>query len=67
MYTMEDFIRDSNKKIYRDMTPQEQREFLQSLTPKELLETLSPEQIRVYLGQLDAGNPTRLRKPRRKK
>jgi hypothetical protein len=53
-YTMADFTRDYFKEHFKKLTPEEQRDVLRSLPPKELLGVLSPEQIREYLDQLTA-------------
>ncbi|MBY0521832.1 MAG: hypothetical protein K2R98_00445 [Gemmataceae bacterium] len=78
-YTMEDFKRDLLKKQVLELSPAETRDFVESLPPEkqqEMLESLplanrlaglSPEQIRQYLDQLTAGQPSTPRKPRRKK
>jgi hypothetical protein len=78
-YTMEDFQRQYAKEHFAQLTPEEQREAIQSLPaderrkvlrslpPKELLAVLSPEQIRQYLDRLSARRPAAPRKPRRKK
>jgi hypothetical protein len=75
-YTMEDFQRDYAKKHFARLTPQEQKEVLQSLPaevrlaglpPEERLAGLSAEQIRQYLDRLNAERPANPRKRRRKK
>jgi hypothetical protein len=66
-YTMEDFRRDYVKEEFPRLTPEERREVLRSLPPKELLGVLSKEQIQEYLDQLGAGRPTKPRTSRRKK
>ncbi len=75
-YTMEDFIRDDNRKRFLRLRPEERREILDKLPaqerlaglpPEERLAGLSAEQIRQYLDQLAAGRPAKPRKPRRKK
>ena len=66
-YTMEDFNRQYIKEHFAQLTPEEQREVLQSLPPEELLGVLSPEQIRQYLARLSTERPAAARKPRRKK
>jgi hypothetical protein len=66
-YTMEDSKRDVRKKIFLQLTPEEQQEFLLSLPLEERLAGLSAEQIREYLERLTAGRPAETRKPRRKK
>jgi hypothetical protein len=75
-YTMEDFNRDYVKKQIAKLTPEEQREWLQSLpaeerlaglSAEERLAGLSTEQVRQYLDQLTADRPAEPRKPRRKK
>ena len=66
-YTMEDFQRDYVKEHFPQLTPEEQRELLQSLPPETRLAGLSEDQIRQYLKQRSAAHPPRPRKPRRKK
>jgi hypothetical protein len=78
-YTMEDFKRELHKEYFQKLSPQEQREvleswpseerraLLESLSPEERLAGLSPEQIQQYLNQLTAGRSAGSRKPRRKK
>jgi Mg/Co/Ni transporter MgtE len=78
-FTMEDFNRQYAKEHFPQLTPQEQREALELLSPeqrREVLQALPPEdrladlstdQIRQYLAQRAAGQPTGSRKPRRKK
>jgi hypothetical protein len=78
-FTMEDFNRQYAKEHFPQLTPQEQREalellspeqrreVLQSLPPEDRLADLSTDQIRQYLAQRAAGQPTGSRKPRRKK
>ncbi len=65
-YTMEDFIRDDNRKRFLRLPPEERREILDKLPAQERLAGLSAEQIRQYLDQLAAGRPAKPRKPRRK-
>jgi len=60
-FTMEDFNRQYVKEHFRKLAPEERREALRSLPPEE------QEQIRRYLDQLTAGQPSGPRKPRRKK
>jgi hypothetical protein len=64
---MKDFQRDYRKEHLPKLTPQEQQEVLQGLSPEERLAGLSVEQIRQYLDQVTAGHKTRSRPPRRKK
>jgi hypothetical protein len=66
-YTMEDFKRDFFKEHFAKLTPDEQREVLQSLPPKELLGVLSAEQIREYLDELTTAHPPKPHTSRRKK
>jgi len=75
-YTIEDLKRDVAKKYFKQLSPEKQREMLQSLPPKvrlaglspqERLADLSPEQIQQYLDQLNASRQAAPRKPRRKK
>jgi hypothetical protein len=56
-YTMHDFLRDFIKEHFAKLTPEEQREALQSLSPevqREALERLSPKQRREVLQALPA-------------
>ncbi|HZT79123.1 MAG TPA: hypothetical protein VFA26_02790 [Gemmataceae bacterium] len=66
-FTMEDFRRQFVKEHLPQLTPEERRDVLKSLPPEERLAGLSAEQIRKYLAKLQAGRPTRTRKPWRKK
>jgi hypothetical protein len=66
-FTMEDFKRQYVKEHFAELTPEEQEEVLQSLSPEVRLAGLSVEQIRQYLEQLTRGGATTARKPRRKK
>ncbi len=75
-FTIEDFRREYVKKYFAKLTPEEQREVVEKLPledrlvgvpPEQLLARLSPEQIRQYLEQLTADQPTQPRKPRRRK
>jgi hypothetical protein len=61
MYTMEDFKRDYVKKYFPRLTPEEKREILEALPPKERL------QLRQYLDELAADRPSEPPKRRRKK
>lgn len=65
-YTMEDFRRDYFKERFSELTPQEQQDAIQSLTPEVRLAGLTAEQIRQYLDRLAAEPPAPPRKPRRK-
>jgi hypothetical protein len=60
-YTMEDFKRDFIKQHFAQLTPQEQREALELLSPEQR------QQIREYLDHLSAPRPEPRRKSRRKK
>jgi Mg/Co/Ni transporter MgtE len=54
-YTMQDFLRDSVKKDFARLTPQEQREVLQALPPEklqEVVQALSPEKQQEVLQAL---------------
>jgi hypothetical protein len=73
---MEDFRRDYVKEHFPQLTPEEQREVLQSLPPEERLAGLSPEerlaglsekQVRQLLDRLATRHAPQPRKPRRKK
>lgn len=66
-FTMEDFKRQYMKEHFPQLTPEEQKELLQSLPPEQRLAGLTTEQIRHYLDRLTAGEPASARKPRRKK
>jgi hypothetical protein len=52
MYTMEDFIHDYVKEHFPRLTPQEQREALERLSPQHLREVLSPQHLREVLQSL---------------
>ena len=64
---MEDFNREYAKEQFKKLTPDERREFLQSVPVNELLTFLSAEQIQQLRDQLIAGRPPRPRKPGRRK
>ena len=66
-FTMEDFNRQYIMEHFSQLTPEEQREALQAISPEERMAGLSPEQIRQYLDRLTAGRTAAPRKPRRKK
>jgi hypothetical protein len=66
-FTMEDFNRQYIKEHFPQLTPEEQKEVLQSLPPERRLAGLSAEQIRQYLARLSPERPAAARKPRRKK
>ncbi len=66
-FTMEDFNREYAKEQFKKLTPDERREFLQSVPVNELLTFLSAEQIQQLRDQLIAGRPPRPRKPGRRK
>jgi hypothetical protein len=78
-FTMEDFKHQYVKEHFKQLTPAERREALESLPPEERAEVLqalppeerlaglSTEQIRQYLDRLTTGRPSAARKPRRKK
>jgi hypothetical protein len=78
-FTMEDFKRQYVKEHFLQLTPDEQRETLERMSPKqrrevmqsltvnELLAWLSPEQIQQLRDQLYAGGAAQPRKPKRKK
>ena len=77
-YTMEDFQRQYAKDHFARLTPEEQRQALELLSPErrrevlkslpveDLLAALSTEQIQ-HLQQQAANRPAEPRKPRRKK
>jgi hypothetical protein len=68
-YTMEDFKRDLAKEYFKELTLQELREVLRSLSPakrRKLLESWPAEEIQQHLDQT-AGQAAPSRKPRRKK
>lgn len=67
MYTMQDFLREYNRKQFMRMTREEQQEALQQLTVEQRLAGLSAEQIQEYLDRLTAQKPAPAKKPRRKK
>jgi hypothetical protein len=75
-FTMEDFIHQYIKEHFKELTPEERKEALQTLPPEERLAALSAEerlaglpaeQIRQYLEQLTAARPAKPRKPPRKR
>ncbi len=78
-YTMEDFRRQVAKDNFARLTPEEQRDALESLSPEQrqaILQSLpleerladqSAEQIRQYLERITGDRPAAPRKPRRKK
>jgi hypothetical protein len=78
-YTMEDFRRQYAKEHFAELTPEEQREALESLSAEQRREVLkslpvedrlaglSAEQIRQFQQQQAAEHPAKPRKPRRKK
>ena len=69
-YTMQDFVRDVMKREFKEMTPAERGEFLDSVPPKHRLDGLSPQQlqeIRRYVDEMLAERKSQPRKPRRKK
>jgi hypothetical protein len=55
------------QEMFRSLPPARRRDMLESLPAEERLAGLSPEQIRQYLDQLNAGRRATPRKPRRKK
>jgi hypothetical protein len=77
-FTVQDFLRDfwaehagklppeRRRELLESLPPEERRQLLESLPPEERLAGLSPEQIRQYLDQLNAGRRAPPRKPRRK-
>jgi hypothetical protein len=78
-YTMEDFKRDYIKEHFPLLTPAEQREALERLSPEHLREVLqslplekrlaglTEQQVRQFLDRLAAGRAAQPRKPRRKR
>jgi hypothetical protein len=66
-YTFDDFKRDTNKKYFQRLSPEDQQEVIQSAPLNVRLAGLSPEQIQQYLDELNAGRPDKPRKSRRKK
>jgi hypothetical protein len=66
-YTWEDFLRDRVKERLEEMTPEERRGMLQSLSVEERLEGVSPEEIERVLQKLKGQRPSGQRKPSRKK
>jgi hypothetical protein len=66
-YTWADFNRDFIKEHLPELTPEQQQDVLESLPPENRLAGLSADQIRQYLEKLNAGQPAKPRKPRRKR
>jgi hypothetical protein len=66
-YTIEDFRREYAKEHFKDLTPEEQREAIQHLTPEELFAALSPEQIKQFRKLLNGDRPSNPSKKRRRK
>jgi hypothetical protein len=78
-YTMEDFIREDNLRLFLRLTAEERRKAVEALSPKEQqkmfealpleqrLAGLSAEQLRAYLDRLMDVGPEKPRKSRRKK
>jgi len=44
-YTMQDFLRDDRLERFKELTPEQRREYLKDATPQERLEGLSPEEV----------------------
>jgi hypothetical protein len=65
-YTMEDFLREDNRKRFLTLTPAEKRKFLESVPLEERLAGLSEDQIQKYLERMK-GAAAEPRKPRRKR
>ncbi len=77
-YTMEDFRRQFVKEHFSELTPEDQRDVINSLPPEALedviksrppeerLAGLTEQQIRQYLNRLPTERPAPPRKPRRK-
>src|SRR5262249_52490404 len=55
-YTMEDFRREVALEFLEGLTPQEKLR-LSGLTPKEILQHLSEDEIKAYLAKLHKGHP----------
>jgi len=78
-FTMEDFKRQYVKQHFKDLTPAERREAIESLNPDErrqmlqslpvdeLLTLLTPEQVQRLRDQPTESSPVRPRKPRKQK
>lgn len=58
---------EERRELVRSLPPEERREALRSLSPAERLADLSTEEIQQVLAQRAAGQPSRTRKPRRRK
>lgn len=56
-YSMADYVRESAKKHFKDLTPEEQRQALQDLSPEVRLAGLSPAEIANYLEKLKSEQP----------
>jgi hypothetical protein len=65
-FTWDDFERWYVKSHFSKLTPEEQREALQALTPDKLLAALSAEQIKQIRDEVAPGSSTASSKPRRK-
>jgi hypothetical protein len=65
-YTMQDFQREYAKEHFKDLTPEQQQELLQSLSPEVRLAGLSPEEIEQALRKLKAEGSSPTRKKRRR-
>jgi hypothetical protein len=66
-FTMEDFRRQFAKENFSKLTPQEKREALEALPADELLQVLSPKQLRELRARLTEDQPAKKRKPGKKK
>ncbi len=58
---------EERRELVRSLPPEERREALRSLSPAERLADLSTDEIQQVLAQRAAGQPSRTRKPRRRK
>ena len=74
-YTMADYRRDTAEEYLKELTPEERRRVLQSLTAEERLESLtleqrlaglSAEEIAAYLKKLKSEGPAQKTNRRRK-
>ena len=66
-YTMEDFQRDYAKEHFKDLTPEEQQELIQIMSPEQRLAGLSPQEIEQALEKLKAERAAQTRKKRRRR
>ena len=65
-YTMADYRRDTAAEYLKELTPEERRSVLRSLTLEQRLAGLSAEEIAAYLKKLKSKGPAQKAKRRRK-